>query len=198
MGNNSPSPIRFSIITGTGAFFAAIFFSFFFEVILPKFQILIISFLFLIIVVFTGIVFDMIGVATAVAAEHPFHAKAAKKLKGARHAILLIRNAHKVSVYCSDVVGDICGTVSGALGAAIIIQFVTNRPGLNVNHSLLAIIMTGIVASFTVGGKAFGKHKALEDSEQIIFLVGRALGWLESTTGIKILSGNLSKGRGKR
>ncbi|MHB9094915.1 MAG: hypothetical protein ACYC21_09595 [Eubacteriales bacterium] len=197
MGNNKPSSLRFAIVAGTGAFFTAVFFSFFSEVVLPKLQILILSFLFLLLVIVTGIVFDMIGVATAVADEKPFHAKATKKLQGASHAILIVRNADKVATFCNDVVGDICGTVSGALGAAIIFQIVAGRLSLNKFESLLSMVMTGIVAAVTVGGKAAGKRTALNDSEQIVFAVGRVLAKIEAVIGLRLLTGN-RKGREKR
>lgn len=196
MGNNKPDILKFALITGTGAFMTAIVFSVFSEYVLQKLHVLIISFIFLLIVIVIGIFFDMIGVATAVAAEHPFHAKATKRVNGAKHAIYLIRNAHRVSVFCNDVVGDICGTVSGALGAAIVFQIVSAHQGLNL--SLFNIIMTGFVAAITVGGKAAGKHTAMKESEEIIFMVGRALDWLENTTGISILSKGQRKGREKK
>jgi len=195
LGNNKPSSLKFAIFTGTGAFFAAVFFSFFSEIVLPKLQMLILSFSFLLLVIFTGIIFDMVGVATAVAEEKPFHAKAAKKLRGAGQAILIIRNADKVASFCNDVVGDICGTVSGALGAAIVLQVIASRSEWDVYESVLTIVMTGIVASLTVGGKAAGKRTALDDSEQIVYIVGRALAWFERVTGWGIFSGQRARGR---
>ena len=59
-----------------------------------------------------GIVFDIIGVAVTAADERPFHSMAARKTPGARQALALIRKANKVSSFCNDVVGDICGIVS--------------------------------------------------------------------------------------
>lgn len=195
MGNNKPDSIKFALLTGAGAFITAIFFSVFSEFVLDQLQVLAASFVFLLIIIAIGIFFDMIGVATAVAAEHPFHAKATKKISGAKHAVYLIRNAHRVSVFCNDVVGDICGTVSGALGASIVYQVVVGHPGLN--ESVFSIVMTGFVAAFTVGGKAAGKHTAMNDSEEIIFMVGRALDWVESKTGLSIISKGQRKGREK-
>ena len=61
-----------------------------------------------------GIVFDIIGVAVTAADEKPFHSMAARKMPGAREAIGLIRKADKVSSFCNDVVGDICGIISGS------------------------------------------------------------------------------------
>lgn len=64
--------------------------------------------LILILVIFLGIIFDIIGVAVTVANEHEFHAKATKKVKGSKDSIKLIRNAPKVANICADVIGDIC------------------------------------------------------------------------------------------
>ena len=186
MGNNKPSSLKFAILTGTGAFFAAVFFSFFSEIVLPKIQILILSFLSLLIIIFVGIIFDMIGLAVAVADEKSFHPKASKKLRGAGQAILMIRNAEKVATICNDVVGDICGTVSGVFGVAIVFQIASGNPTWD--ESILTMLMTGMVASLTVGGKAAAKKKALQDSVTIVENVGRILAWFESITGLKIFS----------
>lgn len=187
MGNNKPGNLKFALFWGTGAFFTAVFFTFFSEVVLPKLQFLMLSFSFLLLVIITGIAFDMIGVATAVAHEKPFHAKAAKKVKGAAHSIMIVRHADKVATFCNDVVGDICGTVSGALGAAIVFQIVAGKVYLNKYESILSMVMTGLVAAITVGGKAAGKRTAMQDSDQIVFAVGRALTWIEDMTGLNLL-----------
>ena len=67
-----------------------------------------------------GIVFDMIGVAVTAADPKPFHSMAAHKEKGAKAAIRLLQNANQVSSVCNDVVGDICGIVSGSTAAVIV------------------------------------------------------------------------------
>ncbi|PKM81319.1 MAG: hypothetical protein CVU89_09915 [Firmicutes bacterium HGW-Firmicutes-14] len=196
MGNNKPGSLKFAVFTGAGAFLVAVFFSIFSEILLPKLQILILSFFVLLLVIFIGIIFDMIGVAAAVADERAFHAKASKKLKGASHSLFLIKHADKVATFCNDVVGDICGTVSGAFGVAIGLQVVTGKPDWN--ESILTMIMTGLVASLTVGGKAAGKKTAMDDSEQIIYAVGRIIAWFESVTGIRIIGGGQRKGKDRR
>ena len=77
------------------------------------------AFLVLLLIVALGIVFDIIGVAVMSAEEKPFHAMAAKKVPGAAEALHLLRNAEKVSSFCNDVVGDICGVVSGSASALL-------------------------------------------------------------------------------
>ena len=69
-----------------------------------------------------GIVFDMIGVAVTAADPKPFHSMAAHKEKGAKEAIRLLKNANQVSSFCNDVVGDICGIVSGSTAAVIVVE----------------------------------------------------------------------------
>ena len=67
--------------------------------------------LILILVIFVGIIFDIIGVAVTVANEEEFHAKATKKVKGSKDSIMLIKNAPKVANICADVIGDICRSI---------------------------------------------------------------------------------------
>ena len=127
------------------------------------------AFLILIVIIGIGIFFDMIGMAVATCEEAPFHAKAAKKHKGAREAIKLIRSKEKVSSVCNDVVGDVSGIVSGTLVALISVNL-SNI--LSVNSFLITLIVGGIVASITVGGKAIGKKKAIDNCNEIMFFVG--------------------------
>lgn len=122
----------------------------------------------LIITVFVGILFDIIGVAVTVAEEEELHAKASKKIAGAKTSIRLIRNSHRVANICADVIGDICGVLSGAI-AAMISMKITDRFGLTFN---LQFIISAAVASLTVAGKALGKTIAKNNSTNIVHMVG--------------------------
>ena len=119
-------------------------------------------------VIFLGIIFDIVGVAVTVANEYEFHAKATKKVKGSKDSIKLIRNAPKVANICADVIGDICGVLSGAISALISVK-ITEQFGLNFN---LQFILSATVAALTVGGKAIGKGVANEKSTKIVHAVG--------------------------
>ena len=66
-----------------------------------------------------GILFDIVGTAVMSADPRPFHSMASHKERGAKQALMLLRNADRVSNICNDVVGDICGIVSGATGAVM-------------------------------------------------------------------------------
>ena len=63
----------------------------------------ILSFAVLLLFIALGIVFDMIGVASTSATEKEFHSMAAHRVRGAREAVWMVRNAEKVSSICNDV-----------------------------------------------------------------------------------------------
>jgi CBS domain containing-hemolysin-like protein len=127
------------------------------------------AFVFLIIIIFIGILFDIIGVAATAADETPFHSMSSRKVKGGKTAVYFIRNANKVSSLCSDVVGDVCGVVSGGIGT-IIIQKVITLSGFH-NKIVLTVVICSIIASLTVGGKAVGKSVAINQSNNIVYSV---------------------------
>ena len=127
--------------------------------------------LILILTIFVGIIFDIIGVAVTVAKEEEMHAKASKKIQGAKTSIKLIRNSSKVSNICADVIGDICGVLSGAISAMIAVK-ITNMLNVQVNTDFL---ISAVVAAVTVGSKAAGKVIAQEHSTSIVHIVGRIL-----------------------
>lgn len=124
-------------------------------------------------IVFLGIIFDIIGMAVATASEKPFHSMAARKVPGAQEAIRLLRNAERVSSICNDVVGDICGVVSGSASATIAALILTHVDA--VWPRAVSLSMSALVAGLTVGGKAIGKTIAVNSCTQIVHLVGRVL-----------------------
>ena len=131
------------------------------------------AFLILLVIILIGIIFDIIGMAVATADESPFHAMAARKVIGAKEAIRLLRKAERVSSICNDVVGDICGVVSGSASAAIAVQLLQN---FHFSWPRLAsLLMSALVAGLTVGGKAVGKTFAVNSSTTIVHTVGKIL-----------------------
>jgi len=196
LGNNSTNPWKQAFFVGLGTFFVAIAISAASEIVVSKFHSILLAFILLIIIIFIGIIFDMIGVAATAAEHHPFHAKGAKRVRGSQQSIMLVANADKVANFSNDLVGDIASTVSGALGAAIIFEIATSE--LPVNESLLSLAMTGLVAALTVGGKAAGKKLAIDNSEEIIFRVGQVLAKFEELTGIKVFSKKKTRRKERR
>ena len=132
-----------------------------------------VAFLILLLIIFIGIVFDIIGMAVASADEKPFHSMASRKVPGAQEAIRLLRNAERVSSICNDVVGDICGVISGSASATIAAQVLQN---FEFSWPRLAsLVMSALVAGLTVAGKAIGKTFAIGSCTSIVTLVGRML-----------------------
>ena len=131
---------------------------------------LLVAFLILLVIIFVGIAFDIIGMAVASADEKPFHSMASRKVPGAHEAIRLLRNAERVSSICNDVVGDICGVVSGSASATIAALILANtQVGWPRGISLM---MSALAAGLTVGGKAMGKTFAVNSCTKIVHMVG--------------------------
>lgn len=146
--------------------------SFFSDIVMQRSS-MVVAFIILLLIIFVGIIFDIIGMAVASADEKPFHAMAARKVTGAKESIRLLRNAERVSSICNDVVGDICGVVSGSASATIAAQILANFEfGW---PDVVSLIMSSLVAALTVGGKAIGKGFAVSSSTSIVYLTGQAI-----------------------
>ena len=139
----------------------------------------------LVIFLFVGlsIVADMIGVATTAANIQPFRAMASKKVKGAKEAINLLLKADRVSSICCDVVGDVCGILSGAAGASIVIKFaLESKSALEI---IIASLVSAIVASITIFGKSICKKYAIDNSSKIVLLAGKLLAIFKIQKNVK-------------
>lgn len=122
----------------------------------------------ILVIVLIGVIFDIIGIAVTAAQQRPFVSMSAKKIRGAREALNLIKNADMVSNFCNDVVGDICGIISGAAGGMLVIKMIST--GLKLD--MLSILMSSLIAALTVGGKALGKSFAMDNAQRIIHSAG--------------------------
>ena len=131
------------------------------------------AFLILFAIMLVGILFDTVGVAVTSADESPFNSMASRKVPGAQESIRLLRNAERVSSICNDVIGDICGVVSGSAAASISVQLIRNF-GFNW-PTLVSLVMSALVAGFTVDGKAVGKGFAVNSSTEIVHFVGKLI-----------------------
>jgi len=113
-----------------------------------------------------GILFDIVGVSVTAADEAVFHSMNSRKVKGADVAVRFKKNADKVSSFCCDVIGDICGVISGAAGTAIALILINNY---HLNVVLTGLFVTAIISSLTIGGKAIGKSFAINKSDIILY-----------------------------
>lgn len=152
-------------------FFIALIFSTASNIVIEKCSFIVLV-VFLLLFIFIGIFFDIIGTSVLTANESTFHAKSSKKIKGSKEGVHLIKNASTISSICNDVIGDICGIVSGSLTAMISIHL-SNIIHIDVLY--ISLLTSAIVSSLTVGGKAIGKKYATKNSDEIIFIVAKVI-----------------------
>jgi len=162
---------RWLIIVTLTAFCISVVMSLFSTMALKSVPLLIailITFTFIII----GIVFDTIGVAVTSGDITVFNSMSARKIKSGKIGVLLVKNASRVSSICCDVIGDVCGIVSGACGT-VIVTIITNKT--NANILLVTVLVSAIISALTIGGKAAEKSFAMKESTKIIKAVSSFL-----------------------
>ena len=119
-----------------------------------------------------GIVFDIIGVAVTSGDEVAFHSMSARKVKGGKIGVKLMKNTDKVASILCDVVGDVCGIISGTSGVVIVSLIIKLT---DINELIVSLLVTGLISALTIGGKAVGKGFAISNSKEIITIFSRIL-----------------------
>lgn len=156
---------RWVIIITLATFCLTMLISYISDVLLSSTPIFV-AFMILLLVILMGVVGDAVGIAITAVTLEPFNAMASKKIKGAKTSVDLVKNATRVSNFCGDVIGDICGIVSGTMTITIVMQLADYYPVINV--ALMTLILSSVVACITVGGKALGKDVAMKNGTAII------------------------------
>lgn len=155
------------------AFILSFVFSMLSETIIPNVSVTI-GVVVLAVFVILGIVFDIIGVAVTAADIAPFNSMNSRKIKGADIAVKFKQNAASVSSFCNDVIGDVCGVISGGAGSIIALN-IANTYNLNTFYTVL--IVSAIIASITIGGKALGKSYAINKSNIILYKFAKIISY---------------------
>ena len=119
-----------------------------------------------------GVVFDIVGLAVSTANDKPFHSMASQKIRAGKIGISLIRRADQVSSFCNDVIGDICGVVSGSAAATVAVRLAMI---MGFDSLWINLILCGLVSAMTVGCKAIGKALGLNYSVEIVTIVSKIL-----------------------
>jgi CBS domain containing-hemolysin-like protein len=135
------------------------------ETMIPKINI-VFGIIIILTFIFISIIFDMIGVAITAQDETPFHSMASKKVKGSKNSVKLLKNSDKLASICNDVIGDVAGVVSGSAGVLVGTSLAVKY---SLNTSFTVLIVTAIIASLTIGGKAVGKSFAINKSNIILY-----------------------------
>lgn len=155
-------------------FIGAVICSFISQITTSKSDI-IISIMLLSFMILISIIFDGIGLSVASCNERDI-AKYRRFAKQYDIALYLVRNAEKVNNICADVIGDMCGILSGACGASIVVELNLSGQG---GH-WATIIISSIIAAVTVGGKASLKKIAVKNSAEFVFMSARLIGIFSS------------------
>lgn len=176
VNNKQNSAAVYTLVVFVSTFFCACLISLVSTYVLANMDSFWLGFFVLLAVVLVGVFFDIIGTAVSACGQTHLNAKASRRLPGAKKALALTKNASRVANICNDVIGDICGTVSGGIGTALAAVLTTSGG----TRGLLASVgIAGCIAAMTVAGKALGKGFAIDKADEIIFNVGRLLDWRE-------------------
>lgn len=161
-------PLKVLILT----FCFSVTFSLFSQIISSKVGV-ILSIIIIFVFLSIGVVFDVLGVAASVCNKQVFRQLDEKGDRAAKIAYKLSSNSEKMSSFCCDIIGDICGVLSGSAGAALAMKI-----NLNLSASgmvILSTIVSAIIASLTVFCKALGKTVAINKSHSIIYKFSKFL-----------------------
>ena len=156
------------------AFFISIVFPFLSETFIPNVN-SIIAIVIILLFIGLGIIFDMVGIAITVADLKTFNSMATKRVRGAKLAVKLIQNSEKASSFCNDVIGDICGIISGSAGVSL--ASILSR-SYSLSLFSCTLVITAIIAALTIGGKALGKQAAINKSTYILFKFSQILSFV--------------------
>lgn len=126
-------------------------------------------------IILIGVIFDIIGVALASADKARFFSMDSKRVYASKQCVFMVKNADILSNVCNDIIGDICGIISGASGAVIAIRLSFDEG----SNFWLGIIVSGLIAALTVGGKAYGKKIGMSKCNEIVLLVGKAFAFFD-------------------
>lgn len=128
------------------------------------------------IIIVVNIIADMMGIAATSADEEPFLAMASRKIAGSKRAVMLCRNADRVSSILNDIIGDVCGIISGASGATISAVLLSNYTNLElVPTILISVGVSTLIAVVTITGKAVAKKSATRQANEITMRLAKLL-----------------------
>lgn len=148
------------------------FFSYISELVENADQLVIVIIL-LAFLILTGVLFDAIGVAVTSCDVTPIISMASRKVYGAKTALNLVKNSDTVSSVCNDIVGDIFSIISGACSAVLVVKITVSLE--ETWQMVVSIAISALVSAMTIGGKAFMKKIAIDNSKDFVMFVARIL-----------------------
>lgn len=149
------------------SFALTVLFSFLTEIAITENSPAFVCVIVLLVLLILNISCDILANAIISCKADAFHAMASNKIRGSKRAVTFCRNASKLGSIFADVIGDICGIVSGAAGAALAIIIAAG--GGSTIELISAIGVSAVIGALTVGGKAMFKPFAIKYSKGIVF-----------------------------
>lgn len=137
-------------------------------------SVLVVAIIVIFVFIAISIMTDMIGLAVASSNIEHFNAMATRKVKGSKQAIALARNADRVSSILNDVIGDVCGILSGAAGASIVAKIIVDNQA-SWASILIPFLIAAIIAGLTIFGKAIFKSVAIKHANKITLKFAKLL-----------------------
>lgn len=128
----------------------------------------------IIVLMLLNIFFDMIGVAVTAGKKEPFVEMQSREVKGASESLLILNHAEKVSVFCCDIIGDICGILCGAAGAVIVLKIIQSSANTTLTV-LISAFISSIIACLMIFGKSIEKGYALHNANKIVLKLGKSI-----------------------
>lgn len=128
---------------------------------------IVVATLILLFLILISVLADGIGVSVTACDINEVRKLVKRNTPCSKEALILVENAEKVNNICADVIGDICSIISGACGAAIVIELMRFITDARVS-TIIAIIVSSITAAITVGGKAIVKSIAINKSLEFV------------------------------
>lgn len=168
---NKKKPNLWPIKVFAFALVLAIVFGLFSELVLDGASVTI-SVLVLVFFLVLALFSDMIGIAVTTCDKVPFLSMASRKIRGAKSSLWLIKRQDKVASVCCDIIGDISAIISGSVGLTLAYAIAQN-----VQFSTLTttVVVSSVIASFTVGCKAIVKTYSIKNSHKIVKAAGKLI-----------------------
>ena len=149
------------------SFGLTVIFSFVTDLVIDENSPAIVCVVVLLVLLVLNITCDVLANAIIACKPESFLAMASNKIRGAKRAVYFCRNSSKLGSIFADVIGDICGIVSGAAGA--VLATIIAVSGDSYLRIIASILVSAIIGALTVGGKAIFKHFAIKYSKNIVF-----------------------------
>ena len=120
--------------------------------------------------IFVSVIFDMVAVSiTSIELEKLESLKEEKCFDTVKRLFL---NREKVSSFCGDVVGDICGILSGAGGVSLVLNM--HLQGEDVVF-LVTCLVSSLIAGLTIFGKAIMKAYSVTNCDKVVLCTAKIL-----------------------